>query len=73
MAQVINDKEYLNNLAAEAQKNQKQVKQMLNKIEDEINVSKAKKKRYLEMLAENQITQEEYRKVAINIKDELMN
>ncbi len=56
MAQVINDKEYLNNLTAEAQKKQKQATVMLNKIKDEINVSKAKKKRYLEMLAENQIT-----------------
>jgi len=64
MTQVINDKEYLNNLAAETQRKQKQVQQMLNKIEDEINVSKAKKKRYLEKLAENQITQEEYREVA---------
>ena len=64
MAQVINDKEYLSNLAAEAQKKQKQVKQTLNKLEDEINVSKAKKKRYLEMLAEKQITHEEYREVA---------
>jgi site-specific DNA recombinase len=64
MVQGINDKEYLNNLAAQALKKQKQATQMLNKIKDEINVSKAKKKRYLEMLAEKQITHEEYREVA---------
>ncbi|MEH7378979.1 recombinase family protein [Bacillus sp. JJ1533] len=64
MALVINDKEYLKNLAAESQKKQKQVEQTLNKIDEEINLSKEKKKRYLEMLAEKQITHEEYREVA---------
>ncbi|WHZ03499.1 hypothetical protein QNH48_02060 [Neobacillus sp. YX16] len=64
MAQVINDKEYLNTLAVEAQKKQKQVTQILINIENEIKASKAKKKRYLEMLAEKQITHGEYREVA---------
>lgn len=64
MAHFINDKETLNNLAIEAQKKQKQVSQILNKIDHEIKSSKVKKKRYLEMLAENQITQEEYREEA---------
>jgi site-specific DNA recombinase len=64
MAQVINDKEYLNNLAVEAQKKQRQVTQILTKIDNEIKTAKAKKKRYLEMLAEKQITHEEYREVA---------
>ncbi|WP_147533007.1 recombinase family protein [Bacillus marasmi] len=64
MAQVINDKEYLNNLAIDAQKKQKQVTQILINIENEIKASKAKKKRFLEMLAEKQITHEEYREVA---------
>ncbi|CAI9393029.1 MULTISPECIES: recombinase family protein [Bacillaceae] len=64
MAQVINDKEYLNTLAEETLKKQKQVAQLLNNIENEIKASKGKKKRYLEMLAEKQITHEEYREVA---------
>ncbi|WML38465.1 recombinase zinc beta ribbon domain-containing protein [Neobacillus sp. OS1-2] len=64
MAQVINDKEYLNNLAVEAQKKQKQGTQTLTKIDNEIKAAKEKKKRYLEMLAEKQITHEEYREVA---------
>jgi site-specific DNA recombinase len=64
MAQVINNKEYLNTLAEETLKKQKQVAQLLNNIENEIKASKGKKKRYLEMLAEKQITHEEYREVA---------
>lgn len=64
MTQVVNDTGYLNRLSTESQNKQKKLSLSLGKIDDEITTSKSKKNRYLELLADKQITHEEYRDVS---------
>lgn len=73
MLEIVNNNSFLHKSASSTTKTTKQTKKQIDKMDVSIADLKAKKKRYLEFLADNSITHDEYREVADEAQEKMKN
>jgi site-specific DNA recombinase len=59
----IDKDQYLNKLEAQSKKTKQSIQKQLEKLEKQLEIIKGRKRKYINMLAEEIITQEEYREM----------